>query len=165
MVLPVLPPLASWVKSQLSTVIQARSKQDALAAFDKAFASPVNATVNGKHLSREQYLQQVFPLWTYLAPAAATVTFKDDTAGEDAQQTDGTVGLFYTATFSSGPLVFDTPSIVHNVSSSINVLVEPTQHRDNNNPNEFFDPRRIVSVNQVFNITTMPVKETPPTAQ
>lgn len=165
MVLPVLPPLASWVKAQLSAVSQARTKQDALAAFDKTFASPVNVTVNGKHLSREQYLQQVFPLWTYLDPAAATVTFKDDTAGEDAQQTDGTVGLFYTATFSSGPLVFDTPSIIHNISSSINVLVEPTQHRDNINPNVYFDPRRIVSVNQVFNITAMPIAEKPPTAQ
>lgn len=55
----VLPSLTKWTQQHLSAIIQATSKSSFAEAFDNFFARECNITVNGVHLSRDQYRQQL----------------------------------------------------------------------------------------------------------
>lgn len=51
----VLPTLSAWAASRLAGLLECTTQTAFDAAFDQMFARRVNITVNGKHLSREQY--------------------------------------------------------------------------------------------------------------
>jgi len=53
----VLPTLSAWAASHLSALLQSKTQSAFNATFDATFASKLDAIVNGKHLSRDQYKQ------------------------------------------------------------------------------------------------------------
>ena len=55
----VLPPLKIWAEGHLSSVLKATTQSDFDDAFDAFLSKHVNITVNGQHLSRAQYKQQL----------------------------------------------------------------------------------------------------------
>lgn len=59
MSLLVLPTLTAWTSSRLTAVLTAKTQAEFTTAFDALFARNVDVTLNGKHLSREQYQAQL----------------------------------------------------------------------------------------------------------
>ncbi|KAH7928092.1 hypothetical protein BV22DRAFT_228837 [Leucogyrophana mollusca] len=133
----VLPTLTAFTESHLTTLLEATTTADFDAAFDAFFATPVNITVNGKHLSREQYKQQLLEQ-SAAGPeqrgASVTVNGGLEVEGTEGQLS-GLVGIFYTALVDSKFLVLGAPA-QSKVTSSLNVIIAPTQH-NNQPPNTF----------------------------
>jgi hypothetical protein len=55
----VLPTLTAWTEGHLSSVLQATTSTDFDSAFDDFLSKNVTITVNGRHLSRDEYKQQL----------------------------------------------------------------------------------------------------------
>ena len=55
----VLPPLDTWAKQHLTSLITAKSAQDFDEAFDNFIGKNVKVTFNGSPLSRDQYKKQL----------------------------------------------------------------------------------------------------------
>lgn len=134
----VLVPLDTWAKEHLTSLITAKTQD----AFDQAFESfiskEVKVTINGAHLTREQYKEQLqnergsAQLASIniedivLAPILNTneTTVRSDTLMSlittdktrmDIQRS-GLVGIFYTASFTQ-----TSPINEHTTTSSLNI--------------------------------------------
>jgi hypothetical protein len=157
----VLPTLSTWAASRLSGLLQSTTQATFDAAFDDIFAHDCDITVNGKHLSSEQYKQQLLEQ-SGAAPlerdASVTVQGQLEVEG-DQGQLSGLVGLFYTSLKDSKFLVLGAPT-ESRVTSSINLIIQPTE-KNPQNPSlpirGYFDPRRVVTVNQVTAETSLHV--------
>jgi hypothetical protein len=55
----VLPPLRSWAEQHLSSIIKATTSAAFDAAFDGFLSQNAKITVNGKHVSRDEYKSQL----------------------------------------------------------------------------------------------------------
>ena len=51
----VLPTLSAWAASHLSVLLQSKTQAAFNAAFDAMFVHNLDAIVNGKHVTRDQY--------------------------------------------------------------------------------------------------------------
>ncbi|KAF9223681.1 hypothetical protein BS17DRAFT_753610 [Gyrodon lividus] len=149
----VLPTLSAWAASRLSGLLESTTQAAFDSAFDATFASNCNITVNGKQLSREQYKTQLLEQ-SGAAPEerAASVNVQGQLEVEGGQgQLSGLVGLFYTSLTDSKFLILGAPA-ESRATSSLNIIIQPTE-KNPQNPNlpihGYFDPRRVVSVNQV----------------
>jgi hypothetical protein len=55
----VLPPLRIWAEAHLSSILKATTQSDFDNAFDAFVSKHANITVNGQHLARDRYKQQL----------------------------------------------------------------------------------------------------------
>lgn len=55
----VLPSLTNWVKQHLTALLKTTTQEDFDAAFNSFISQNVTITLNGKHLTRDQYKQQL----------------------------------------------------------------------------------------------------------
>ena len=53
----VLPNLTNWVKQRVTAMYTATSREAFQDAFNAFLAKDVNITVNGKHMTREKYME------------------------------------------------------------------------------------------------------------
>ncbi|KAL4072765.1 hypothetical protein V8B97DRAFT_348252 [Scleroderma yunnanense] len=157
----VLPTLSAWGASHLTAILESKTESAFVAAFEATFAANLDAIVNGKHLSRDQYKQLLLeqsgaaPLE---ADASVQIEGQTEVLGNQGQLS-GFVGLFYTSLNDSKYLVLGAP-VESRTSSSINMTIEPTEK----NPQPptvhirgYFDPRRVTAVNQIFSENTLHV--------
>ncbi|KAG6334141.1 hypothetical protein ID866_4948 [Astraeus odoratus] len=157
----VLPPLSAWAASHISSLLESKTRSAFDAAFEGTFARNLDVVVNGKHISRDQYKELLLEQ-SGAAPeeAVAAVQIEGQTQVLGSQgQLSGFVGLFYSSISDSKFLVLGAP-VESRTNSSINLTIEPTEK----NPQPptlpirgFFDPRRVVAVNQVFAENTLQV--------
>ncbi|KAL4245425.1 hypothetical protein ABKN59_009463 [Abortiporus biennis] len=148
----VLPSLTNWSKQHLTAIFQATDQQTFDNAFDAFIAQNVSITVNGQHMTRDQYKKML--QGEKFEEAGASVSF----AGVVEVPKDpknpvlaGTVGLFYNATISEKLLVFGAPES-STINSSLNIVViqDPTIEKPHlPGRGGFFDPRRVSVLNQV----------------
>jgi len=157
----VLPTLSAWAVSQLTGLLQSTTQAAFDAAFDAIFASDCNVTVNGKQLSRDEYKAQLLEQ-SGASPvereASVNVQGQLEVQGNQGQLA-GLVGLFYTSLTDSKFLVLGAPA-ESRATSSLNIIIQPTEKNPQNPKLPFrgyFDPRRVVTVNQVIAETTLHV--------
>lgn len=148
----VLPTLTAWTSSRLTAVLTAKTQADFTTAFDALFARNVNVVYNGKQLSRDQYQAQLLSQSSAAIEeqgASVSVQGQLDVPG-DQGQLSGLVGLFYTSLVDSKFLVMGAPA-ESKVTSSFNAIIQATEPRPQSNPriHGYFDPRRVVTVNQI----------------
>lgn len=148
----VLPTLTAFTSSRLTAILTAKTQADFTSAFDALFASNVNVIYNGKQLSRDQYQAQLLSQSSAALEeqgASVSVQGQLEVPG-DKGQISGLVGLFYTSLVDSKFLVFGAPA-ESKVTSSFNAIIQATEPRPQSNPRirGYFDPRRIVTVNQI----------------
>ncbi|KAG2125382.1 hypothetical protein DEU56DRAFT_873102 [Suillus clintonianus] len=148
----VLPTLTAFTSGRLRAILTAKSQADFTTAFDALFARNVNVVYNGKHLTREQYQAQLLSQSSAAfgeQGASVSVQGQLEVPG-DQGQISGLVGLFYTSLVDSRFLVMGAPA-ESKVVSSFNVIIQATEPRPQTNPliRGYFDPRRVVTVNQI----------------
>ncbi|KAG1753362.1 hypothetical protein EDB19DRAFT_825169 [Suillus lakei] len=148
----VLPTLTAWTSSHLTAILTATTQANFTAAFDALFARNVNVIYNGKQLSRDQYQAQLLSQSSAALEeqgASVSVQGQLEVPG-DKGQISGLVGFFYTSIVDSRFLVMGAPA-ESKVVSSFNAIIQATEPRPQSNPHirGYFDPRRIVTVNQI----------------
>lgn len=148
----VLPTLTAFASGRLRAILTAKSQADFTTAFDALFARNVNVVYNGKQLTREQYQAQLLSQSSAAfgeQGASVSVQGQLEVPG-DQGQISGLVGLFYTSLVDSRFLVMGAPA-ESKVVSSFNVIIQATEPRPQTNPliRGYFDPRRVVTVNQI----------------
>jgi len=162
----VLPPITAWAKGHLASILTATTTTDFNSAFDAFLSKHATITVNGQHVSRDQYKQQ-------LLGESTVGNLKQSTSIEfngvvevptDQEQLvkAGLVGAFYVATTNLREKVFGAPAQTQ-IISSLNIQIE----QDTTLPQPpagpirgFFDGRRVTTLNQVF--IAKAVEITPP---
>ncbi|KAH8093132.1 hypothetical protein BXZ70DRAFT_950206 [Cristinia sonorae] len=148
----VLPGLTDWVKQHVTTLYTATSKDAFTDAFNAFVAKNASITVNGKKISRDQYMQQL--LSQKFEEAGAEVNFLATVeVPADPTQTDvaGDVGASFKATIDEKFLVLGVPE-TRIVTSSLNVVIirDPTIEPPHlPGKGGLFDPRRVSVLNQV----------------
>jgi len=160
----VLPTLSVWAEGHLSAVLQATTQAEFDSAFDGYLSKHASITVNGKHVSRDQYKQQLTEDGA-VNKQSGSVTFNNVVeVSTDLEQPvkAGVVGAFYTVTIALNEIVFGAPAETQ-TTSSINIIIE----QDKTLPQPpassirgFFDGRRVVTLSQVF--VNQPIRLTPP---
>ncbi|OCH92814.1 hypothetical protein OBBRIDRAFT_402393 [Obba rivulosa] len=148
----VLPSLTNWAEQHVQAIFNATTQSDFDSAFDNFLAQNAKITVNGKHISRDQYktrLQAENPI-----EVQVSLTF-DGAVEVPTNQNEpinaGTVGLFYNAEVPGRFFVFGArqTSALH---SSLNLVIE--QDKSIKPPTTIgkggdFDPRRVSVLNEV----------------
>lgn len=71
---PRIVPLDTWLEQHLQEIISATTKSAFEAAFNAAISKNVSITLNGKHISRSEYMQHIWDDETH--ERTGTVTFK-----------------------------------------------------------------------------------------
>ncbi|KAF7342432.1 hypothetical protein MVEN_01832400 [Mycena venus] len=92
------PPMKTWAEYHLSSILKATTQNEFNDAFDAFLSMKATITVNGRHLSREEYKKML--QGEKVLESGASVDFRsavDVPADGNSVQT-GVVGLFYTAT-------------------------------------------------------------------
>ncbi|KAG2032566.1 hypothetical protein BDR03DRAFT_747881 [Suillus americanus] len=148
----VLPTLTAFTSSRLMAILTAKTQADFTTAFDALFAHNVNVIYNGNQISREQYQAQLLSQSSAAVEeqgASVSVQGQLEVPG-DKGQISGLVGLFYTSLVDSKFLVLGAPA-ESKVTSSFNAIIQATEPRPQSNPRirGYFDPRRVVTVNQI----------------
>ncbi|KAJ7743379.1 hypothetical protein B0H16DRAFT_1561617 [Mycena metata] len=149
----VLPPLKTWAENQLSLIIKATSSTAFNSAFDAFLSKNATITLNGKHISREEYKTKL--QGEGFDEAGATVHFSGavEVPSEPNSIQAGVVGLFYNATIAENIVIRDAP-VQSNITSSINLVIE--EDKSLSPPHlppgvhGFFDGRRVSVLNQVI---------------
>ncbi|PCH42850.1 hypothetical protein WOLCODRAFT_73732 [Wolfiporia cocos MD-104 SS10] len=117
---PVIIPLTAWAEDSISALFKATA-DNFDSAFDSFLAEDVHITVNGKHLTREQYKQQI--LGEKALERTANVTFLNSVEvpkDENKPAQAGTVGLFYKAQIIEKLFVLGAPA-GRTITSSVNL--------------------------------------------
>ena len=137
----VLPTLSVWAEGHLSAVLQATTEAEFDSAFDGFLSKHASITLNGQHLSRDQYKQQllgesavnkrsgsvkfdsVVEVSTDLEqPVKVCSLWYLSLDGTDCRPDQaGVVGAFYTATIDLNEIVFGAPAQTQS-NSSINIM-------------------------------------------
>ncbi|KAJ7662916.1 hypothetical protein B0H17DRAFT_952936 [Mycena rosella] len=118
----VLPPLKTWAEQHLSSIIKATTQTMFDSAFDAFLSKNATVTVNGKHISRDEYKKQL--QGEGFDEAGATVTFGgavEVPADQSSPIQAGAVGLFYAAAISEHIVIRDAP-IQSQIMSSLNLV-------------------------------------------
>jgi len=96
---PVIPDLVKFTKENLTTIFHAKSQADFDSAFDAFIAREVHITVNGKHVTRDEYKQRLLGERGDLQ-AEPKLTFEgavSASADQNLSANAGQVGLFFKA--------------------------------------------------------------------
>ncbi|EIW83968.1 hypothetical protein CONPUDRAFT_99654 [Coniophora puteana RWD-64-598 SS2] len=150
----ILPTLTVWAQGALTGLLESKTQEDFDGRFESMFARVVNVTVNGKHLSREQYKQELLDQ-SAAGPtqqsATLSVSGQLEVEQGDQGQLEGLVGLFYTSNVFSKFLVLGFPAEIK-VTSSLNLVVAPKGHEviPPHTVGGDYDSRRITTVNQII---------------
>ncbi|KAJ7619602.1 hypothetical protein FB45DRAFT_840096 [Roridomyces roridus] len=150
----VLPTLKNWAQLRLSAIIKATTPSAFDTAFDNFLSTHATLTVNGKHISRDEYKKQL--QGEGFREAGASVTFNGAVEiPNDKSNTfqAGVVGLFYTAVISEKLILHGEPES-NQITSSLNLVIEEDKsltpphlpsgvHGD-------FDGRRVSVLNQII---------------
>ncbi|KAJ7145736.1 hypothetical protein C8R44DRAFT_755771 [Mycena epipterygia] len=126
-----LPPLRIWAEQHLSSIIKATTQTAFEAAFDGFLSKSATVTVNGKHVSRDEYKKQLQGEGFDEAGAEVTFSGAVEVPADNSIQLSpkelypqgGVVGLFYTATISENIVIRDAP-VQSQVTSSLNLVIE-----------------------------------------
>ncbi|KAF7345040.1 hypothetical protein MVEN_01666900 [Mycena venus] len=149
----VLPPLKTWAEQHLSSIIKATTKTAFDSAFDAFLSKNAKITVNGKHVSRDDYQKQL--QGEGFDEAGATVQFSGavEVPSESNSIKAGLVGLFYTAVIRENIVIRDEP-IERQITSALNLVIEEdkslTPPHLPHGIHGFFDGRRVSVLNQVI---------------
>lgn len=158
----VLPTLSAWAASHLSALLQSKTQVDFDRAFEATFAKDLDAVVNAKRLTRDEFKKSLLAQsGAAFGEADASVQIEGQTEVLGKQgQLSGLVGLFYSVLADSKFLVLGAPT-ENRTNSSINLIIEPTEK----NPQPptlhirgYFDPRRVTTVNQVVSENALHVR-------
>ncbi|KAJ6606160.1 hypothetical protein DFH09DRAFT_1017103 [Mycena vulgaris] len=149
----VLPSLRIWAEQHLSSILKATTQTAFNAAFDGFLSKHATVTVNGKHVSRDEYKKLL--QGEEFNEAGATVTF-NGAVEVPADQTHsiqaGAVGLFYTAVITEH--THHGAPAQNQVTSSLNLVIEEdktlTPPHLPGGTRGFFDGRRVSVLNQVI---------------
>ncbi|KAF9476909.1 hypothetical protein BDN70DRAFT_896969 [Pholiota conissans] len=160
----VLPNLSSWVQSHFTAIVQSTTQADLQTAVANFLAKNATVVVNGAQISQSNFGALSGDTFEELS---ATVTFDNivvspATAGD--LTTAGSVGVFYTAEIVQKLRVLGG-NASSKVTGSLNVTVgpDPTIPKPPSSPiHGFFDPRRVLALNEVRIAVQNPV--VPPTA-
>ncbi|EKM52787.1 uncharacterized protein PHACADRAFT_211999 [Phanerochaete carnosa HHB-10118-sp] len=139
---PVVLTLGSWAQQHMQEMMTAKSKDNFDKAFDAMVAPQATVTVNGQHMTREQYRKM---MWNDEAnEATGSITFRATVEVPKAPKKiiqTGEVGMFFEANLRRKPLMFDS-----NIRSSLNMRRGYTAPPGD----KLADGRRATSVNQVM---------------
>ncbi|KAG2072834.1 hypothetical protein BDR04DRAFT_383957 [Suillus decipiens] len=146
----VLPTLTAFTSSGLTAILTAKNEADFNKAFDALFASNVNITYNGKQRSREDYREQLVSQGssTFEEKGASVSVERQLEVPGDKGQISGVVGLYYISFVGYKWLILGVPA-ESKMTFTFNAVIEATEPQPQSNPCGYFDPRRIVTVNQV----------------
>ncbi|KAJ7128374.1 hypothetical protein C8R44DRAFT_700938 [Mycena epipterygia] len=120
----VLPPLKTWAQQHMSAIIKATTQTAFDAAFDGFLSKHATTTVNGKHISRDEYKEQLQGL--RFDESGATVVFSNAIevpADPENPLQAGAVGLFLTDIISENIIIRDA-QVQSRITSSLNLVVE-----------------------------------------
>jgi len=150
---PVVIPLTQWTEESISALYNATTQTSFNSALDAFLLKDAHITVNGKHLTRDQYKQLL--QGEQILERSAEVSFNGSvevSKNPDEPAEAGNVGLFYTVTVIEKVNVFGAPA-TSTVTSSLNVtIVEDGGVED----------RKVKTLNQVVAGHANPIH--PPTA-
>jgi len=121
----VLPTLTAWAEGHLSSILKAATTADFNDAFDAFMSKHASITVNGRHLSRDQYKQQLLGE-SAVNKRSASIKFDgvvEVSTDQEQPVKAGLVGAFYVATTDLKELVFGAPAQTQ-VTSSLNIHIE-----------------------------------------
>ncbi|GJE93021.1 hypothetical protein PsYK624_091800 [Phanerochaete sordida] len=140
---PVILTLGSWAEQHMREMMTAKTQSSFEDAFDAMVAPSATITVNGKHMTREQYKKM---LWKEEANEAnATITFRDmvevPKSAKEIIQT-GEVGMFFEANISWTRPIKETK-----IRSTMNMVVEESSRPAGDS---MADGRLATVVNQVM---------------
>ncbi|GBE87226.1 hypothetical protein SCP_1004730 [Sparassis crispa] len=168
----VLLSLINWTESLLTAILNATTEATFNEAFDAFLSQDVHITVNGKHVTREQYKKQLSSeKWTERTSDPASVAFEgavEVPADKNEPISNGVVGLFYKATIYGRFFILGAPS-ASTVNSSLNVVIA----QDKSIPAPVyppgvrgdFDDRRVTVLNQVVTDQANPIVLPKPLAE
>ncbi|KAK6977044.1 hypothetical protein R3P38DRAFT_3126281 [Favolaschia claudopus] len=150
----VLPPLKTWAEQHLSSIIKAPTKPAFDSAFDAFLSKHATITVNGKHISRDEYQKQL--QGEGFEEVSADVQFTgavEVPSSEPESVGGGVVGLFYTALIAEGIVIRDAP-VGRKITSSLNLIIEEDKSLQPphlpHGVHGFFDGRRVSALNQII---------------
>ncbi|KAG2072830.1 hypothetical protein BDR04DRAFT_959525, partial [Suillus decipiens] len=142
-----LPSLTAFTSSHLTAILTAKNQVEFDTAFDALFARDVDVTYNGEKLSREDYRAQLFSQGSAtFEEKVASISIKDQLEVEG--QVSGLVGLFYTSIVDYKWLILGAHA-ESQITSTFNAVIQDTEPRPQSPFRGYFDPRRIVTVNQI----------------
>ncbi|KAJ7145724.1 hypothetical protein C8R44DRAFT_755751 [Mycena epipterygia] len=154
-----LPSLRIWAEQHLSSIIKATTQTAFDAAFDGFLSKSATVTVNGKHVSRDEYKKQL--QGEGFDEAGAEVTFRgavevpaNPNNSRFLYLQAGVVGLFYTATISKKIVIRDAP-VQSQITSSLNLVIEEDKslippHLPHGIKGFLPDGRRVSVLNQII---------------
>jgi len=148
----VLPSLTNWAEQHIQDIFNATSQSAFDSAFDNFLAEHVTITVNGTHLTRDQYKQRLQSENPIEAQVQVTFDGAVEVAKDQSQpEQAGTVGVFYNATVPGRFFVLGARQS-STLNSSLNLVVE--QDKSIKPPTTVgsggdFDPRRVSVLNEV----------------
>ncbi|PCH42871.1 hypothetical protein WOLCODRAFT_17991 [Wolfiporia cocos MD-104 SS10] len=144
---PVLPPISTWTESHISDIYTATTTADFNTAFDNFLAENAHITVNGQHMSRDQYKELLLQQKTDELNARMTFNGTVTVPGDQGALVGGSVGVFFTAEITTHIIKISTISASLNVQIVTEKVHEPAgQHL----PPIFTDPRRVAVLNEVL---------------
>ncbi|KAJ6530641.1 hypothetical protein B0H19DRAFT_1191682 [Mycena capillaripes] len=149
----VLPPLKAWAEQHLSSIIKATTYTALDSAFDAFLSQHAKITLNGKHISRDEYQKELHGAGFDEAGALVQFSGVVEVPSQSHPNQAGLVGLFCTATIGENLVVRDGP-IVRQIISSLNLVIEEdkslTPPHFANGVHGFFDGRRVSALNQII---------------
>jgi len=148
---PIQQSLTEWTESSISDIYSATAENSFDTVFNAFLSDDARITVNGKHLTRDQYKQLLRGEQTL--EHSANVTFNNSVAvptdpGAPSQSQVGNVGIFYTAQIVEGINELGAPA-TRTVRSALNVLVVGNGVRNG---------RKVSALDQVISTETNPVQ-------
>ncbi|KAG2072833.1 hypothetical protein BDR04DRAFT_1141506 [Suillus decipiens] len=142
-----LPSLTGFTSPCLTAVLTAKNQADFDSAFDVLFAPHVDVTYNGEHLSRDDYRAQLFSQSSAtFEEKVASISIKDQL--EVGGQMSGLVGLFYTSIVDYKWLILGAHA-ESKITSTFNAVIKDIAQPPPGYTGQFFEPRRVVTVNQI----------------
>ncbi|PPQ83922.1 hypothetical protein CVT25_000667 [Psilocybe cyanescens] len=148
----VLPTLTKWTEQHLTSIFQAQSDADLTSALNTFLSDKAVITVNGKQISRAEYVDQIQS--AKFREASASISFAGAVqapADPDQPFDAGSVGVFYNASIFENIKIRDS-AVTTQVTASVNVVIaqDPDVPKPAPSPiRGFFDGRRVMFLNQV----------------
>ncbi|KAF8209965.1 hypothetical protein K438DRAFT_1521230, partial [Mycena galopus ATCC 62051] len=110
--------MKAWAERRLSSIYKAPTQPEFTEAFDAFLSAKATVTVNGKHLSVEQYKKML--QGEKFNKTSASIEFHSavDVPTDSGAVQTGMVGLFYTAIMSENTI----PPTEKDITSSMNLV-------------------------------------------
>ncbi|THH28080.1 hypothetical protein EUX98_g6105 [Antrodiella citrinella] len=150
----VLPNLTNWLKQHITTLYTVTDRTAFNNAFNAFLTQDASITVNGKKVTKDEYMQQL--LGQKFEESGAQVNFLatvEVPADQNQPQLAGDVGTSFQATVDEQFLVLGAPE-TRSVNSSLNVVIVQDKSITPPHPTVpvrggIFDPRRVSVLNQI----------------